>query len=74
MWSLSKGKLLRNIIFPSIIDAIVLDPGEHVFYAGSRDGKIYIAALSAESTSKSNYGLHIINSLSNHRFVSFVVI
>ncbi|KAK9271064.1 hypothetical protein L1049_026653 [Liquidambar formosana] len=49
VWSLSKGKLLRNIIFPSIIDAIALDPGEHVFYAGSRDGKIYIAALSAES-------------------------
>ncbi|KAL0017412.1 hypothetical protein SO802_004481 [Lithocarpus litseifolius] len=66
VWSLSKGKLLRNIVFPSIIDAIVLDPGEHVFYAGSRDGKIYVAALSAESTSKSNYGLHIINSLSNH--------
>jgi pre-rRNA-processing protein IPI3 len=65
--------LLRNIIFPSIIDAIALDPGEHVFYAGSRDGKIYIAALNAESTSSSKYGLHIINSLSNHRFVSFVV-
>ena len=34
MWSLSNGKLLRNIIFPSIIDAIALDPGEHVFYGG----------------------------------------
>ncbi|XP_059453662.1 protein ROOT INITIATION DEFECTIVE 3 [Corylus avellana] len=66
VWSLSKGKLLRNIVFPSVIDAIALDPGEHVFYAGSRDGKIYIAALNAESTSNKKYGLHIINSLSNH--------
>lgn len=66
VWSLSKGKLLRNIVFPSVIDAIALDPGEHVFYAGSRDGKIYIAALNAESTSNKKYGLHIINSLLNH--------
>ncbi|KAB1220216.1 Protein ROOT INITIATION DEFECTIVE 3 [Morella rubra] len=66
VWSLSKGKLLRNVVFPSIIDAIALDPGEHVFYAGSRDGKIYIAALNAESTSNSNYGLHIIKSVSSH--------
>ncbi|KAI8032011.1 Protein ROOT INITIATION DEFECTIVE 3 [Camellia lanceoleosa] len=26
VWSLSKGKLLRSIVFPSIIDAIALDP------------------------------------------------
>ncbi|KAG2663648.1 hypothetical protein I3760_16G042900 [Carya illinoinensis] len=66
VWSLSKGKLLRSIVFPSIIDAITLDPGEHVFYAGSRDSKIYIAAINAETTSKNSYGLHIIKSLSNH--------
>lgn len=66
---MSKGKLLRNVMFPSIIDAIALDPGEHVFYAGGRDGKIYVAALNAESTYKNNYGLHIINSFSTHRFV-----
>ncbi|GFP91721.1 protein root initiation defective 3 [Phtheirospermum japonicum] len=66
VWSLSRGKLLRNIVFPSIIDAISLDPGEHVFYAGGRDGKIYIAALNAPVTPNSNYGSHIIGSLSEH--------
>ncbi|KAL6552685.1 hypothetical protein OROHE_008049 [Orobanche hederae] len=66
VWSLSRGKLLRSIIFPSVIDAVSLDPGEHVFYAGGRDGKIYIAALTVPATSNSNYGLHIIGSLSEH--------
>ncbi|PSS35841.1 Protein ROOT INITIATION DEFECTIVE like, partial [Actinidia chinensis var. chinensis] len=66
VWSLSKGKLLRNIVFPSIIDAIALDPGEHVFYAGGRDGKIYIAALTAQGTSSNSYGMHIIGSLADH--------
>ncbi|CAI9777764.1 unnamed protein product [Fraxinus pennsylvanica] len=66
VWSLSTGELLRNIVFPSIIDAIALDPWEHVFYAGGRDGKIYIAALNAPGTSNSSYGLHIIGSLSEH--------
>ncbi|XP_051124638.1 protein ROOT INITIATION DEFECTIVE 3 [Andrographis paniculata] len=66
VWSLSKGKLLRNIVFPAMIDAISLDPGEHVFYAGSRDGKIYIAGLNAVVTSTSNYGPHILGSLSEH--------
>ncbi|KAG4193869.1 hypothetical protein ERO13_A06G019300v2 [Gossypium hirsutum] len=65
VWSLSKGRLLRNVVFPSIIDAIAIDPGEHVFYAGSRDGKIYIAALNAESSPRDNYGLHIIGSLTD---------
>lgn len=59
-------------MFSSIIDAIALDPGEHVFYAGGRDGKIYIAALHAQPTSTSNYGPHIIGTLSDHRFVSYV--
>ncbi|XP_077213799.1 transducin/WD40 repeat-like superfamily protein [Tasmannia lanceolata] len=66
VWSLSKGRLLRSITFPSIIDAIALDPGEHAFFAGCRDGKIYIASLSAESTSSSGYGMHIIGLLSDH--------
>ncbi|MBA0880938.1 hypothetical protein Goshw_009507 [Gossypium schwendimanii] len=67
VWSLSRGRLLRNIMFPSIIDAIALDPGEHVLYAGFQDGKIYIAALNAESSPSNSYGLHIIGSLSDHR-------
>lgn len=69
MWSLSRGKLLRNIVFPAVIDSISLDPGEHVFYAGGRDGKIYIAALNAPVTHTSNYGPHILGSLSEHRLV-----
>ncbi|XWS24226.1 hypothetical protein CRYUN_Cryun28dG0082700 [Craigia yunnanensis] len=66
VWSLYRRRLLRNIVFPSIIDAIALEPGEHVFYAGSRDGKIYIAALYAASSPSNCYGLHIIGSLSDH--------
>ncbi|XP_047167518.1 protein ROOT INITIATION DEFECTIVE 3 [Vigna umbellata] len=65
VWSLSRGTLLRNIVFPSHIDSIALDPAEHVFYAGSRDGKIFIAALSTESVASNNCGMHIIGSFSN---------
>ncbi|XP_071703255.1 protein ROOT INITIATION DEFECTIVE 3-like [Rutidosis leptorrhynchoides] len=65
VWSLARGTLLRNIVFPSIIDAVALDPGEHVFYAGGRDGKIYIAELNAQGTSNYTYGLHIIGTLSD---------
>ncbi|XP_042373621.1 protein ROOT INITIATION DEFECTIVE 3-like [Zingiber officinale] len=63
VWSLSKGELLRNILFPSVIDAIAMDPGEHVFYAGGRDGKIYIAALNAEGNPNSPYGVFILDTL-----------
>ncbi|KAL9274675.1 ROOT INITIATION DEFECTIVE 3-like protein, partial [Drosera capensis] len=66
VWSLSRGKILRDILFPCIIDAIALDPGEHVFYAGGRNGKIYIAALNAASSPDSPYGKHIIGSLHDH--------
>lgn len=67
VWSLSRGTLLRSIVFPSVINAIVLDPAEHVFYAGSSDGKIFIAALNTERiTTIDNYGMHIIGSFSNH--------
>ncbi|XP_054819626.1 protein ROOT INITIATION DEFECTIVE 3 isoform X2 [Prosopis cineraria] len=66
VWSLSRGTLLRNIVFPSIIDAIALDPAEHVFYAGSRDGKIFIAGLNTERIFSQNHDMHIIGSFSNH--------
>ncbi|WCJ35436.1 Transducin/WD40 repeat-like superfamily protein [Euphorbia peplus] len=65
VWSLSTGILLRNIIFPSIIDAIALDPGEHVFYAGCRDGKIYFAALSDDGSSSKSQWQYIVGSLSS---------
>ncbi|OIW05430.1 hypothetical protein TanjilG_23256 [Lupinus angustifolius] len=66
VWSLATGALLRNIVFPEVvIDNIVLDPAEHVFYAGGRNGKIYIAALNTESIPTNNYGKHILGSFSN---------
>ncbi|XP_052200913.1 protein ROOT INITIATION DEFECTIVE 3 [Diospyros lotus] len=64
VWSLARGELLRNIVFPSIIDAIALDPVEYVFYAGGRDGKIYIAALNAPDINN-NYGMYILGSLAD---------
>ncbi|RZR96664.1 hypothetical protein BHM03_00025708, partial [Ensete ventricosum] len=67
IWSLSEGLLLRSITFPSIIDAIVMDPGEHMFYAGGRDGKIYISVLNAECNRNSIYGMFIIGALYDHR-------
>ncbi|XP_042056724.1 protein ROOT INITIATION DEFECTIVE 3-like [Salvia splendens] len=66
VWSLSRGKLLRNVLFPAVIDAISLDPGEHVFYAGGRDGKIHIAALNAPMSQNSNNGPHVLGSLAEH--------
>lgn len=66
IWSLSRGELLRNIVFPTIIDAIAMDPGEHVLFAGGRDGNIYVAALNTASPSSSKYGLHILTRFSNH--------
>ncbi|KAK9165283.1 hypothetical protein Scep_000474 [Stephania cephalantha] len=66
VWSLSKGVLLRDVVFRTIIDSIALDPSERVFYAGGRDGKIYIVSLSTKSTSTSNYGMHILGALSDH--------
>ncbi|CAN1197459.1 Protein ROOT INITIATION DEFECTIVE 3 [Linum perenne] len=67
VWSLSKGILLRSVVFPSQIDALALDPGEFVFYAGGRDGKIYVAALSNSSSSSKSQWAHIIGSLSSQR-------
>ncbi|KAL1546951.1 protein ROOT INITIATION DEFECTIVE 3-like [Salvia divinorum] len=66
VWSLSRGKLLRNVVFPAVIDAISLDPGEHVFYAGGRDGKIHIAALNAPMSQNSNNGPYVLGSLAEH--------
>ncbi|KAL9224803.1 hypothetical protein vseg_000804 [Gypsophila vaccaria] len=65
IWSLATGRLLRNIIFPTAINALALDAGEYVFYAGGSDGKIYIAALSAVSKTSSDHGTHIIGLLAD---------
>ncbi|XP_061344282.1 protein ROOT INITIATION DEFECTIVE 3-like isoform X2 [Gastrolobium bilobum] len=68
VWTLSKGKLklLRNIVFPAKVYAIALDPAQHVFYAASDDGKIFIAALNTESSASNNYGMYFIDSSSSN--------
>ncbi|XP_078443774.1 transducin/WD40 repeat-like superfamily protein isoform X2 [Wolffia australiana] len=66
VWSLSKGKQIRLITFPCIINAIALDPGEDVFYAGGRDGKIYLAALNATCPSNGKFDEYIITCLNEH--------
>lgn len=45
IWSLALGTLLRSIVFPTALNAIVLDPGEYALYAGGADGRIFITAL-----------------------------
>lgn len=50
-----------------------MDPCEYVFYAGGRDGNIYVAALHAESSSSSNYGKHIISAFNDRRLYIFLL-
>lgn len=64
VWSLVSGELLRDIVFPVIINAVALDPSERVFFAGGRDGQIYVASLTSDSPPTQKYGHHIITSLS----------
>ncbi|PON37896.1 Guanine nucleotide-binding protein, beta subunit [Trema orientale] len=64
IWSLLEGKLLGNIEFETPIEAIALDPGERVFYAGGWNGLIYVARYPKSPSSK-NHGLHIIGSFPN---------
>lgn len=67
IWSLTRGTMLRTTDFPAIVDAVALDPGEHVFNARCRDSKLYIAALNAVSLSGGSHASHILGSLSYHR-------
>jgi len=59
--------LQRNIVFPSKIKAIALDPTEHVLYAGSEDGKIFVAALNTTRITTNDQVSYITGSFSNHR-------
>lgn len=70
IWNLASGILLRTIKFPSAINAVVVDPGEYSLYAGSTDGRIFVAAL--------NYGVPgatglvpdgMISFLNSHRYL-----
>ncbi|XP_048436117.1 protein ROOT INITIATION DEFECTIVE 3-like [Pyrus x bretschneideri] len=44
-----KWEIVEKYCFPTMIDAVALDPGENVFFAGGRDVKIYVAALNARA-------------------------
>ncbi|MCO5552655.1 hypothetical protein L7F22_006171 [Adiantum nelumboides] len=65
IWSLATGILLRTIKFPSAINTIVVDPGEYSLYAGSTDGKIFVAAL--------NFGVPGGNGLVTDGMISFLI-
>ncbi|KAI5077894.1 hypothetical protein GOP47_0007718 [Adiantum capillus-veneris] len=65
IWSLATGILLRTIKFPSAINTVVVDPGEYSLYAGSTDGKIFVAAL--------NFGVPGANGLVTDGMMSFLV-
>lgn len=67
VWSLSEGTLIGNIVFSSKVYSLALDPSDHALYAGCMDGKIYIAALKAESSRGNNYQIHLTGSLTDHR-------
>ena len=45
IWSLALGILLRSVVFPTALNAVVSDPGEYALYAGGVDGRIFITAL-----------------------------
>ncbi|KAG8046916.1 hypothetical protein GUJ93_ZPchr0008g13701 [Zizania palustris] len=66
IWSLYEGRMLRSILFPSIIDSITLDPRSHIFYAGGRDGKIYVTAMGVDVSSNSCDDSSIIGAFDDH--------
>ncbi|CAM8878311.1 unnamed protein product [Rhodiola kirilowii] len=66
VWNISANSS-RTILFPTIIKAIAVHPGHEMFYAGGRDGTIYSAALSAESSSGETHGMPINGSLPNYQ-------
>lgn len=58
--------MLRSISFPAITDSVALDPRSHIFYAGGRDGKIYVTAMGIDVTSPSSDDSTIIGALDDH--------
>ncbi|KAL6839166.1 hypothetical protein ACP4OV_031057 [Aristida adscensionis] len=64
IWSLTEGRLLRSISFPTSIDSVALDARGHIFYAGGRDGKIYVAAMGVDESSHDSDG--ILGALDDH--------
>lgn len=68
IWSLSEGRILRSITFPAIIDSVALDPRSHIFYAGGRDGKIYVTSMGIDVSSHSSDDSSILGALDDHRY------
>ncbi|XP_048542483.1 protein ROOT INITIATION DEFECTIVE 3-like isoform X2 [Triticum urartu] len=66
IWSLSEGRMLRSISFPAVIDSVEIDPRSHIFYAGGRDGKIYVTAMGVDVSSQGRDDLSILGILDDH--------
>uniref|UniRef100_A0A453SBP7 WD repeat-containing protein 18 n=2 Tax=Aegilops tauschii subsp. strangulata TaxID=200361 RepID=A0A453SBP7_AEGTS len=66
IWSLSEGRMLRSISFPAIIDSVEIDPRSHIFYAGGRDGKIYVTAMGVDVSSQGRDDTSILGILDDH--------
>ncbi|KAM3212226.1 hypothetical protein ACQJBY_065354 [Aegilops geniculata] len=66
IWSLSEGRMLRSISFPAIIDSVEIDPRSHIFYAGGRDGKIYVTAMGVDVSSQGRDDSSILGILDDH--------
>ena len=68
IWSLSEGRMLRSISFPTSIGSVALDPRSHIFYAGGRDGKIYVTAMGVDLSFHGSDESSILGTLDDHRF------
>ncbi|CAD6244729.1 unnamed protein product [Miscanthus lutarioriparius] len=66
IWSLSEGRMLRSISFPTSIGSIALDPRSHIFYAGGRDGKIYVTAMGVDLSFHVSDESSILGTLDDH--------
>ncbi|XP_062195136.1 protein ROOT INITIATION DEFECTIVE 3-like isoform X2 [Phragmites australis] len=66
IWSISEGRMLRSVSFPVIIDSVALDPRSHIFYAGGRDGKIYVTAMGVDVISHGSDESPILGALDDH--------
>ncbi|CAD6265671.1 unnamed protein product [Miscanthus lutarioriparius] len=66
IWSLSEGRMLRSISFPTSIGSVALDPRSHIFYAGGRDGKIYVTAMGVDLSFHGSDESSILGTLDDH--------
>ncbi|CAD6271177.1 unnamed protein product [Miscanthus lutarioriparius] len=66
IWSLSEGRMLRSISFPTSIGSVALDPRSHIFYAGGRDGKIYVTAMGVDLSFHGSDESSILGALDDH--------